>query len=128
MTRSRLSHCFAAILTLALLVLLAPIHAADLEEEFLRALSGTKLGKTKVSLCVLDVTTGRTLVSIDADEPMIPASNMKLITAATALSTLGKDFIFRTSSTEMTWLSAVEPMARSHRCLLWVTRLTTWNV
>ncbi len=95
MNRSRFYPwvCF----TLAvLLVLWSPLHAADLEHEFTRALSGVKLGKTKVSLCVLDVTTGRTLVSIEADEPMIPASNMKLVTSAAALGVLGPQYTFRT--------------------------------
>lgn len=38
----------------------------------------------------------QTIVGIDADKPMIPASNLKVITTAVALETLGHDFKFQT--------------------------------
>lgn len=39
---------------------------------------------------------GRELVSIDANRPMLPASNMKIVASGAALHTLGPDFQFET--------------------------------
>ena len=54
------------------------------------------LGNAVAGVCVVDLQTGQTLAEIDADEPMIPASNMKLLTTAAALQLLGPDFVFKT--------------------------------
>ena len=40
---------------------------------------------------------GKTLVDIDADNMVMPASNMKLISTGAALHTLGSDYRFKTS-------------------------------
>ena len=39
---------------------------------------------------------GKVLYSRNADKPMIPASNMKLVSTAAALHYLGPDYVFRT--------------------------------
>lgn len=46
---------------------------------------------------VLDLNTSKRWVSISAKQPLNPASNQKLLTAAVALDTLGADFRYRTS-------------------------------
>lgn len=81
---------------LALLLVTATARAS-LESEVVDILHGASLGDTKVSVIVLDLRTGKPLVEVDPDQPMIPASNMKLITTAAALSRLGPDFKFETS-------------------------------
>jgi len=48
------------------------------------------------SLLVLSLDRGDTLVALNADAPMAPASNMKLFTAAAALHLLGPEFRFPT--------------------------------
>lgn len=49
-----------------------------------------------VSAYAVDLSNGSVLVSIDPDEPMAPASNMKVVTTAAALKILGPEFHFRT--------------------------------
>lgn len=68
----------------------------DLERRIETAIGGIKIGDGRVGICVIDLQTGRTLVSRNADTPFIPASNMKLLTTGTALTVLGGDFAFRT--------------------------------
>lgn len=49
-----------------------------------------------VSLVVQDVSTGEIIVSTRGDRRMLPASNMKVVTAVTALATLGPEKTFTT--------------------------------
>lgn len=53
--------------------------------------------KEKIAIMVICADTGKVLYSQQADAPMIPASNMKLIVSAAALHYLGADYIYRTS-------------------------------
>ncbi|MCE9592149.1 MAG: D-alanyl-D-alanine carboxypeptidase/D-alanyl-D-alanine-endopeptidase [Planctomycetes bacterium] len=69
---------------------------ADLQEQVRGAINSANIGQTEVSVTVQDLSTGRTLVAINPDEPMLPASNMKLVTTAAALKILGPNFVFRT--------------------------------
>lgn len=48
-------------------------------------------GYSHVSLCVVDPTERRVLAALDADRPVAPASNMKLVTTAAAVLALGAD-------------------------------------
>jgi len=50
-----------------------------------------------VGASAVNVRTAETLFSINADEPMTPASNQKLLTAAAALAKLGSGFRFTTA-------------------------------
>lgn len=50
----------------------------------------------RASISVLELGQRELLVESNADEPMMPASNMKLLTTAAALSILGNEFKFRT--------------------------------
>ena len=76
---------------------------ADPQAEFRQIISAADLKGTEVGLLVMDLTTGTELARIDADEPRMPASNMKLVTTAAALKVLGPEFSFRTE------LRVVEP-------------------
>ena len=55
------------------------------------AIDHAQLGN-QVGVAVVDARTGRTIVARNADAPLNPASNQKLITAAAVLSELGPDF------------------------------------
>ncbi|MFP4144736.1 MAG: D-alanyl-D-alanine carboxypeptidase/D-alanyl-D-alanine-endopeptidase [Phycisphaeraceae bacterium] len=85
------------------LLLTASAAFADVESEMRRLIHAANLGKTRVAVMATDLTTGQPLARIGADQPMRPASNMKLITTAAALDILGSDFVFRTE------LALVEP-------------------
>jgi serine-type D-Ala-D-Ala carboxypeptidase/endopeptidase (penicillin-binding protein 4) len=51
----------------------------------------------KVSACVIDLRSGRVVMSYNGDLPLIPASSQKVVTIATALLELGPDFSFTTT-------------------------------
>lgn len=70
----------------------API---DLALEVRRLIEATGLRKATIAVSVRDGS-GRSIVDIRGDTPMLPASNMKLVTTGVALRTLGPDFSFRT--------------------------------
>jgi len=52
--------------------------------------------KTLFSVHFAHAETGKTLFDYHADRPVVPASNMKIITAAAALDILGADFAYET--------------------------------
>lgn len=61
-----------------------------------RRLADPALREIDVALAVVDVGSGEWLAAERADEAMIPASNMKVLTTATALGVLGPDHAFTT--------------------------------
>jgi len=69
---------------------------ARLPAEIRNIIEAAGLRQTKIAMLAVDLDTGEELVAFNVDEPMIPASNMKLITTAGALHILGPEFIFRT--------------------------------
>lgn len=87
----------AFVLAVALLNLLSAFAAdADLRSEVRRAIIDNGLRDAAVAISVTDPGSGQSLVRINDTMPMIPASNMKLLTTGTALHVLGADFEFRT--------------------------------
>ncbi len=68
----------------------------DFQRECERLIETTDLRGGRVAVSVVDADTGRAFVRIAEEEPMIPASNMKLLTTGAALHVLGPDFRFRT--------------------------------
>ena len=85
-------------LALACLIpaLAAPVARADLGADIERALRTVDLRKAKASISVRDPESGNAVIAIDAERPMMPASNMKLLTTGAFLHAFGKDFAFRT--------------------------------
>ncbi|MEM1353443.1 MAG: D-alanyl-D-alanine carboxypeptidase/D-alanyl-D-alanine-endopeptidase [Planctomycetota bacterium] len=78
------------------LVALAAPALGSIESQLQHLLGTADLRGTQVSVYVTEVDSGRMLVDIEGDRAMIPASNMKLLTTAAALDTLGADFLFKT--------------------------------
>jgi serine-type D-Ala-D-Ala carboxypeptidase/endopeptidase (penicillin-binding protein 4) len=63
----------------------------------LESLIGTsRLGGARIGVSVIDLSSGRTLGDLRAEAPLIPASNMKVLTSGAALLVLGDEFVFKT--------------------------------
>lgn len=84
----------AALVCLALAA--CSLIAGPLDRETDRLIRNTNLGGGTASVYIADLDTGEELASHRADESMIPASTMKLLTTGTALHVLGSEFTFRT--------------------------------
>ena len=87
-----------AVLAMAGLCLLAATSVArgDIDAQVRDMIRAADLRQTVVGLMAVDTRDNQTILAVNPDEPMIPASNMKLITTAAALRMLGPDFTFRT--------------------------------
>jgi D-alanyl-D-alanine carboxypeptidase/D-alanyl-D-alanine-endopeptidase (penicillin-binding protein 4) len=68
----------------------------QLQDDLDAGLAERTFAGTRVGVYVVDMNTGKVLYSYDADEQLNPASNVKLVTTATALDALGPDFTYRT--------------------------------
>ena len=68
-----------------------------LESAYDSFLSDPQVKYASVSLCVLDANTGKPLFARNEQIGLATASTLKVITAATAFSILGKDFQFQTT-------------------------------
>src|SRR5690606_28843848 len=68
----------------------------ELDRELTVLLGRAGLGNAGVGVSIVDVATGRELASHRADERMIPASNLKLLTSGAAVAVLGPTYEFRT--------------------------------
>ena len=67
-----------------------------LAQELRSALARAPHPNVRVGACVVDLSTGRTVLTEGADTPLVPASAMKVFTMAAALSVLGPAFSFET--------------------------------
>ena len=84
-------------LLLLLFPFLLPAQSVSRIQPALEAfLADPDLRHASVGFIVIDTETGRSLASYDADRSLIPASSLKALTTATALSVLGADYTFRT--------------------------------
>lgn len=80
----------------AALHLTASVAVAGLRADVDAAIRSVDLGGARYSISIRDTMTGRELIGINADAPMIPASNMKLLTTGAALHVLGPGFQYAT--------------------------------
>jgi D-alanyl-D-alanine carboxypeptidase/D-alanyl-D-alanine-endopeptidase (penicillin-binding protein 4) len=72
------------------------VEPAGLADRILRLLNKPDNRKSQFSIHLCDPSTGETVFSHHCQVPLIPASNIKLITSAAALDRLGADFVYET--------------------------------
>lgn len=75
---------------------LAGIVRGDLAKRIDSVLSQPSQRKVQFSIHVVKADSGREIYSYNADQALVPASNMKLMSSAAALRYLGKDFEYKT--------------------------------
>ncbi len=74
----------------------AGIGKADLAGRVETIVAAQAQGKVHIAVKIVNPATGAVIYSHNASQPMIPASNMKLVTTAAALHYLGPDFAYLT--------------------------------
>lgn len=96
---SRMKHRPILIFTLLVLLGCLPVQAA-LRPEVEQVLTHKWLARSQYSVHVVrlgkDAGSSTEMLALNAHDRRIPASNLKLVTTAAALDTLGSDFRFRT--------------------------------
>jgi D-alanyl-D-alanine carboxypeptidase/D-alanyl-D-alanine-endopeptidase (penicillin-binding protein 4) len=70
---------------------------ADLDSSISQILARNSEKNVEYGIYIIDARSGRRLYAKNADLPMTPASNMKLITTAAALHYLGPDYVYQTT-------------------------------
>jgi D-alanyl-D-alanine carboxypeptidase/D-alanyl-D-alanine-endopeptidase (penicillin-binding protein 4) len=75
-----------------ILLTLIPCGAADLQGVIDALMAASPVARASVGIQVVDLKTGSALYSRNAERLFLPASNMKLFTAALALERLGPDY------------------------------------
>jgi len=80
-----------------LLTSLLSTAGAGLKSDISRIISQPSQKNVRWGIQIIDAGKGKTLYSLNANQPMIPASNMKLVTTAAALHYLGQDYVYQTT-------------------------------
>lgn len=75
--------------------------AQDLAGDMRRLMSSAKTGQAKIGVSIVDTSTGEVLFASHASDALMPASNMKILTSAAALWTLGPDYVYKTELREV---------------------------
>ena len=87
----------ALIVSAALVLFALPVGGEPTLAGALEAALGVRgLRGARVAVLVVDAETGKPLFARDADRPMVPASNLKVLTALAALEALGPTHRFTT--------------------------------
>jgi len=74
----------------------SPLSVYDLKRRIDAVFSRPGLQRVQLSARIVDADTGAVIYQKNPHLPLIPASNMKIVTSAAALEYLGKDFLFVT--------------------------------
>ncbi|MFI4913343.1 MAG: D-alanyl-D-alanine carboxypeptidase/D-alanyl-D-alanine-endopeptidase [Sedimentisphaeraceae bacterium JB056] len=81
---------------ISILLFLSGICFGSLRSKINAVINDSSQSKVVYGVEIVDAKNGSVVYSHKEDEPLIPASNMKIFTSATALKVLGADYKFRT--------------------------------
>lgn len=106
---------------LNLLLILAMMFSIQLKsqaESINKVIAKSGINKGAVSISIKDINTGKTVYELNPNQPMMPASTLKIVTLAASLDTLGKDYEFKTqlyknTSNELFIKLGADPFLRS---------------
>ena len=84
------------ILLFALLFINGAVFYAQMTSGLIKFLNNKNLARAAVSFKAIDLNTRKVIVSYNENMSLTPASNMKIVTTATALEVLGSRFCFET--------------------------------
>jgi len=84
------------LLMTALVACIAAGAQADLTSKIKSVIHRKSQKKVTFAVKIINASTGKSVYSLRSQEPMIPASNMKLVASAAALRYLGSDYQFKT--------------------------------
>jgi D-alanyl-D-alanine carboxypeptidase/D-alanyl-D-alanine-endopeptidase (penicillin-binding protein 4) len=90
------AHVKKLLIAFVLGICLASFAKADLKKRVNVIISQPSLKKVRFSIHIIKADSQRTVYSHNAGEPLVPASNMKIITSAAALKLLGADYEYKT--------------------------------
>jgi D-alanyl-D-alanine carboxypeptidase/D-alanyl-D-alanine-endopeptidase (penicillin-binding protein 4) len=99
MDRARCAHALSLVALICALGASTWLHAdslRDVQNRVASILAHPALHSAVVGFEAASLTRGDCLMSVDAERALLPASNMKLLTAATALELLGPDYRYHT--------------------------------
>ena len=88
---------FKKIIGIVSIIFILPVSSrADLAHRVESIVASQTQAKVRFAVQIVNPDTGAVIYNHSAATPLIPASNMKLITAASALKYLGPDFVYQT--------------------------------
>ena len=85
------------LIVVAFITCLSNCANADLAKRVNAVITQSSLKKVRFSIHIIRADSGRTVYSHNATEPLVPASNMKIITSAAALKFLGPNYKYKTT-------------------------------
>ncbi len=90
------AHTKKLLIAVVFTICLGTFAKADLAKRVDAIISQSSLKNVQFSVRIVKADSGRTIYSHNAREPLVPASNMKIIITAAALKFLGPDYNYKT--------------------------------
>ena len=81
---------------LIILLLFIPLFLAGQEKALNLLMADSSMKSSSVSICILNAVNGEAVFEFHADQSLMPASVLKLVTSSAALELLGPDYRFKT--------------------------------
>lgn len=80
---------------LLILTMMFSIQLKSQAESINKVIAKSGINKGAVSISIKDINTGKTVYELNPNQPMMPASTLKIVTLAASLDYLGKDYEFK---------------------------------